>query len=159
MKKKERTPEECLDQAILETSGIIPFFWFIMVLSVGIELFGCLMPLEMNISMLCFLSSVLFLPILCLLLFETKGNKMVRRIHMSAYFPIRKKEFVMSKIKIVWSYIRIFWPAVGVSEVITVIFFDLERFLISMLVIPAVCFLFTAILLFIGTVGAKKKEM
>ncbi len=158
-KERKRTPEEQLDMAVLESSGILPFFWFVMIISVGIELFGCLMPLEMNIAMLCFLSSLLVSLILYLLLFEMRGSKMVRRIHMLEYFPIRKKEFVMSKIKIIWSYIRIFWPAVGAAEVITVVFFDLERFLVSMLVIPAVCFLFTAVLLLIGTVGAKKKEM
>lgn len=159
MRQKERTPEECLDRAVLGASGVLPFFWFVMILSVGIELFGCLMPSEMNIAMLCFLSSILVFLILYTLLFEARGNKVVRRVHMSVYFPVRKKEFVMSKIKIVWSYIRIFWPAVGAAEVLTVVFFDLERFLISMLVIPAACLLFTAILLLVGTVGAKKKEM
>ena len=49
-KERKRTPEEQLDMAVLESSGILPFFWFVMIISVGIELFGCLMPLEMNIK-------------------------------------------------------------------------------------------------------------
>lgn len=158
-KERKRTPEERLDCAILEDSGVLPFFWFAMIISVGIELFGCLMPQEVNITILCCISSLLVSLILSTLLFETRGNKMVRRIYRSAYFPVRKKEFVMSKIKMVWKYVGIFWPAVGVAEVLTIVFFDMERFLISMLVIPAACLLFTALLLFVGTVRMKKKEM
>ena len=65
----------------------------------------------------------------------------------------------MSKIKLVAKYMGIFWPAVGVIEVLVIAFFDMERFLASMIAIPVFSIVITALLLFFGTVGAKKTEM
>ena len=71
---------------------------------------------------------------------------------MLGYFPVRKKEFIMSKSKIVFEYVRVFWPAVGVAEVLAVAFFDAKSFLVSMLAIPLFCIFATVLLLFVGTV-------
>lgn len=158
-RKKGRTPEEELDRAVLGDSIYHPVLWIMTAMFLTVEMFGCLMPLEMNLSLLAFFCSTAATIILCPILFVWRGSGMVRRIVMAGYFPVRRKEFVMSKIKIVWGYVRVFWPAVGVAEVVVITFFDMERFLLSMLAIPLFCILATAILLLIGTAGAKKGEM
>lgn len=151
-REKEQTPEEQLDRALLNGFMYLPVLKFVMVLFIGIELFGCLMPLELNISLLGFFCHMLVAWILCPLLFGAQGNKTIRRIDMLGYFPVRKKEFIMSKSKIVFEYVRVFWPAVGVAEVLAVAFFDAKSFLVSMLAIPLFCLFATVLLLFVGTV-------
>ncbi|MGN0507493.1 MAG: hypothetical protein ACI4FZ_13125 [Lachnospiraceae bacterium] len=158
-KEKNMTPEEQFDRTVLDALMYPLFIRVIMVLFVGIEAFGCLMPMELNLSLLFLFCSILIFWILHPLLYETRGNRMVRRIRMCSYFPVRRREFLMSKIKLVANYMGIFWPAVGVIEVLVIAFFDMERFLASMIAIPVFSIVITALLLFFGTVGAKKTEM
>lgn len=158
-KNREITPEEQFDRSILAATMYPVFIRVIMILFIGIEAFGCLMPLSLNMSLLSLFCAVLVFLILCPLLFEMRGNRQVRRINMCGYFPVRRKEFAMGKIRIVSEYMSVFWIAVGLIEVITVAFFDMKSFVSSMIAIPVFCVMYTGGLLLAGMAGSKKTEM
>lgn len=152
-KGKLRTPEQRFDEAILYESMYGYAIWTVLFLFVGVAFFIGVMPRELLISLAALFSACLVLLVLSPLLGTYNGKKHINTAVICNYFPMRKKEFVVSKIKIVSKYILIFWFCSLVAQLLAVPFWNFHKLFLYQGILLVFSYTWTVLFIWVQSGG------
>jgi len=152
--KGAKTPEEAFDRQLL-SGNYMMFLIVFMFLTVGVEGFVALMPVEVAIAVAaiigCLATGFLAAPLFWELDYN---NRMVRRIRRAAYFPINIRAFVVSKCKLMAACGIVFCVISLVLQLLMAPLIGLSNILVYQVVLTVVFVVNIIFYAVIGTVGA-----
>ena len=157
--KGAKTPEEAFDRQML-SGNYMMFLIVALFLVVGVEGYVGLMPQPVVVGVAgiiaCLAAGFLAVPLFWEL--DNNSNRFVRRIRRAAYFPIRKRAFVLSKLKLMSMYGGILWLVSLVIQLLFAPLFGLGNILLYQGTLAAVFAVNVIAYTVIGTAGARLGE-
>jgi len=156
--KGARTPEEAFDRQML-SGNYVMFLIVALFLVVGVEGFVGLMSTSAVVAVAALVACLAGAFLAAPLFWELdKNGRATRRIRRAAYFPIRLKQFIFSKWKLMCMYGGVLWLLSLAIQLLTGLLFGYKNLLLYQ---GALAVIFLANILFytiIGTVGARLGE-
>ena len=153
-----KTPEETFDRLLLST-GYKILLGATLFLVVGVEAFIGIMSRGGVIAAAGIIGSLAAVLILAPLLWESTINSgTVRKVRRAAYFPIRIRQFVLSKWKLAAIYGGVLWLISFLVQLVFAPLFGLKNLLFYQGALVVVFVANVLMYTVIGTVGAKSGE-
>lgn len=157
-KLRGKTPEERLDWETL-SGGYRYFVWVVMFLCGGVELFIGIMSEQVCVVVAMLISAFLVIVISWPMLWDVDENyRLVRRIGKQHFFPIRAKQFLISKCKVTGYYAGLFWLASLTLQLIAGPLFGFNNILLYQGVMLITGSIALAGALILGVAGARLRD-
>lgn len=157
-KMRGKSPEERLDWETL-SGGYRYFIWVIVFLLGGVELFVGIMSEQVSAIAAMLVSAFFVIIVIWPLLWDVDDKmRLVRRIEKQKFFPIRTKQFLLSKCKVVGCYAGLFWLGSLALQLVAGPLFGFSNILLYqgiLLVVGIISFIFYLV---IGTFGARLRD-
>lgn len=156
--KGAKTPEEAFDRQILSGNYML-FLIAGLFLVVGIEGFVGLMSTPAVVGVASVVGCLAAMLLAGPLFWEMdSSNRTTRRIRRAAFFPIRRKPFILSKWKLMCMYGGVLWLFSLAIQLLFGLLLGFGNIILYQTVLAAVFLVNMLFYTFIGTVGARLGE-